>query len=298
MRDRLIYPGHIERKTVLWVEAPMPRVNVRGFDVYYETYGRGEPLVLLHNGLGSTKSFSQQIGKFSKRLRVISYDRAGYGRSADVLTPKRDWLDESVDELESFLDQLHVEKAHLCGICVGGAIGLLFAARNPQRAGNIVVAGTCCYGEEETTSRVLRLYPTPENLPAEWLRELADHHGETHGRDLYRVFYQAIREENGYPFKGYDLRPSLPSVKSPVLIIYGDRDSLFNLEQGLTMYRCLDKSELCVIPDCGHLPNEERPQQFNMEVLDFIRRHQDQQLGKTQWSQVRNNSGRWHEANA
>jgi pimeloyl-ACP methyl ester carboxylesterase len=224
----------------------------------------------------------QQIGKFSKRLRVISYDRAGYGLSTRVRMLEKDWLDESVDELEGLLDQLNVQKAHLCGICVGGAIGLLFAARNPARAGNIVVAGTCCYGEEETTSRVLRLYPPPENLPPEWLHELADHHGETHGQDLYRVFYQAIREENGYPFKGYDLRPSLPSVKSPVLVIYGDRDNLFNLEQALTMYRCLDKSELYVIPGCGHLPNEERSQQFNAEVLDFMRRHPDRQLGKTQ----------------
>lgn len=276
----------------------MPRVNVRGFDLYYETDGRGEPLVLLHNGLGSTKSFSQQIGSFSKRMRVISYDRTGFGRSRNVLTLKRGWLDESVDELGRLLDQLNVQKAHLCGICVGGAIGLLFAARNPERAGNIVVAGTCCYGEEETTSRALRLYPIPENLPAEWLRELADHHGETHGRGLYNVFYQAIREENGYPFKGYDLRPSLPMVKSPALIIYGDRDNLFKLEQASAMYRCLDNSELCVIPDCGHLPNEEKPRQFNAEVLDFMRRHHDQQLGRTQRSPVRNDSGRRHEGDA
>lgn len=249
---------------------------MRGIDLYYEVRGRGEPLVLLHNGLGCTKSFTAQVAEFSKHFRVITYDRHGYGRSDHIAALRKNWLDESVEELSRFLDRLKVERAHLCGICVGGAIALLFAAQNPARVGHIAVAGTCCYGEEKMASKALKLYPSPENLPIEWLRELAEYHGRTYGRDLYGIFYQAIREENGYPFKRYDLRPTLPRVKSPVIVVYGDRDHLFDLEQALTMYRRLDKSDLCIIPNCGHLPNEERPQDFNREVVSFIRRHDTQ----------------------
>jgi pimeloyl-ACP methyl ester carboxylesterase len=251
----------------------MPHVNVQGADLYYEAHGRGEPLVLLHNGLGSTRSFTRQVSEFSKSFRVVAYDRHGYGRSTHQATLVKGWLEVSVEELSRFLDEIEIDRARLCGACVGGAIALLFAARNPSRVDHITVSGTCCFGEAETSSKVLKLYPHPDELPPEWLHELAAHHGPTYGKELYRIFYQAIREENGYPFKGYDLRPTLPQVKSPVLVIYGDRDNLFDLEQALTMYRHLQKANLCVIPNCGHLPNEERPEDFNRETLGFFREH-------------------------
>jgi pimeloyl-ACP methyl ester carboxylesterase len=188
---------------------------------------------------------------------------------------KKGWLEDSVDELSSFLYEIKVDRAHLCGICVGGAIALLFAEKNPSRVDQIALAGTCCFGEAETSSRALKLYPHPDDLPPDWLNELVQHHGETYGKDLYRVFYQAIREENGYPFKEYDLRPMLPKVKSPVLVTYGDKDNLFDLEQAFAMYKHLRKAHLHIIPSCGHLPNEEKPEDFNRETLGFFRRHPD-----------------------
>ena len=260
----------------------MPRLNVRGVDLYFDARGHGDPLVLLHNGLGCTKSFNPQLREFSKHYRVIAYDRYGYGQSTRMFRLARGWLDDSVDELSCFLDQLDIVKAHLCGVCVGGAIALLFAARNPSRVSNVAVAGTCCYGGEEMKAKVLQLYPRPGGLSSDWLKELIRCHGQEYARELYRVFYQAIEAENGYPFKDYDLRSALASVKSPVIVIYGDRDQVFDLEQALAMHRHLEKPELCIIPDCGHLPNEEKPQDFNREVLNFIRRHQDRVSSRRQ----------------
>ena len=226
----------------------------------------------MHNGLGCTKSFTKQLPELSRYFRVLAYDRHGYGRSTHITSLKTDWLGQSVDELSNFLDRMHLDRANLCGICVGGAIALLFAARNPSRVNRVVAAGTCCFGDEEISYRALRLYPHPTQLPPDWLHELTHHHGESYGKRLYEIFYQAILEENGYPFREYDLRPTLPHVRSPVLVIHGERDSLFQLDQALTMHRCLDKAGLCIIPDCGHLPNEERPEKFNQEALKFFLR--------------------------
>jgi pimeloyl-ACP methyl ester carboxylesterase len=248
----------------------MPYVNVRGIDLYYEVRGDGEPLVLVHNGLGCARSFAAQVKEFSKHSTVIAYDRRGYGRSTHIRELQKNWLEASVEELAFFLDQLKIEKAQLCGVCVGGAIALLFGARNPERTARVVVAGTSCYGEETTLLKALRVFPSPEELPADWLQELVHCHGRLYARKLYRIFYKAIREENGYPFKGYDLRPILPRVECPVMVVYGDRDPLFDFEQALIMYRHLPDADLCIIPRCGHLPNEERPQDFNREVLSFI----------------------------
>lgn len=264
----------------------MPHLNVRGIDLYYEARGHGDPLILLHNGLGCTRSFKPQVREFSKHLRVIAYDRQGYGRSTHMVTLARGWLDESVRELSCFLDQLKISEAHLCGVCVGGAIALLFAAQNPSRASSVAVAGTCCYGSDEMKARALQLYPRPEELSSDWLKELIRFYGQKDARELYGIFYQAIEEENGYPFKEYDLRPMLASIKSPVIIIYGDGDQLFDLEQALSMHRHLHESDLCIIPNCGHLPNEEKPQDFNREVLNFVRRHQTT-IGSRQMTQHR-----------
>ena len=59
----------------------MPHANVQGAKLYYEAHGRGEPLIFLHNGLGSTKSFTKQVREFSESFMVVTYDRRGYGRS-------------------------------------------------------------------------------------------------------------------------------------------------------------------------------------------------------------------------
>lgn len=255
----------------------MPHVKVGGIELYYEVHGKsakGEPIILLHNGVGCTKSFTRQIDEFSKHFTVIAYDRRGYGRSARVTRLDMNWLNRSVDELSSFLDELGIDKARLCGVCAGGAVALLLAAQNAERISSVAVAGTCCYGEEKALPRVLGLYPPPEQLAAESLQQLAQCHGQTYARELYRIFHQAISEENGYPFRGYDLRPTLSRVRCPILIIYGDRDELFDLEQAFSMYRHLPSAELCVIPCCGHLPNEEKPQEFNRETLSFFHKHQ------------------------
>jgi len=252
----------------------MPKTNVQGIDLYYETRGQGEPLVLLHNGLGCTRSFTQQVEELSKHFTVVAYDRHGYGRSAHMVTLAKNWLDTSVDELSCLLDRLEIENAHLCGVCVGGAIALQFAARCPERVRTVIAAGTCCYGEEGIVSKALKLYPSPEDLPPDWSRELQECHGSTYWRELYTVFHQAIREENGYPFKGFDLRPILPNVKVPVMVIYGDRDRLFDVKQAVTMHKLLERSDLCILPNCGHLPNEEKPRDFNREILGFIRGYQ------------------------
>jgi len=245
---------------------------VRGIELFYEESGHGETLVLLHNGLSCTKSFAQQVPEFSRHFKVVAYDRYGYGESTHMTNLRKDWLDASVDDLRALLDCLGVEKAHLCGICAGGAIALQFAAKNPQRTNRVAVAGTCCYGEEDMSQKAPRFYPPPDQVTEGFAHELARCHGEDYWRDLYLVFQQAMKEENGYPFKGYDLRPILPDVKSPVIVIYGDRDNLFDVEQALVMHKHLQDSDLCVIPNCGHLPNEERPDDFNRETLRFLLR--------------------------
>jgi pimeloyl-ACP methyl ester carboxylesterase len=90
----------------------MPQVSAGGTDLYYETRGSGEPLILLHNGLGCTKSFTKQMFEFSKHFKVMAYDRRGYGRSTHMTGLKTGWLEDGVEELSCFLDQMHLDRAH------------------------------------------------------------------------------------------------------------------------------------------------------------------------------------------
>lgn len=96
----------------------MPHANLHEVGLYYEVHGDGEPVVLLHKELGCTNGFNKQTHEFSKHFRVVTYARHGYGRSTHVTALKEGWLEECVEELSRFLDEIKVDRAHACGIRV------------------------------------------------------------------------------------------------------------------------------------------------------------------------------------
>ena len=99
---------------------------------------------------------------------------------------------------------------------------------------------------------------------------------EWHGKGA-EVFFNQFRLFGGaYGREAFDLRPVLSSVTCPSLVLYPDRSALFEVEQGVSMYRGLPKGELAVLPACGHNTYQYRPRDYVGIVLDFLSRHQNQ----------------------
>ncbi len=114
-------------------------VKTRGFNMYYETYGSGEPLLIIHGNGGSINNFVYQIPYFSKNYKVIVADSRAQGKSAD----NKDSLSYEMmaDDLNALLDTLHVDSCYVIGWSDGGINGLLLAIRHPNKVKKLAVTG-------------------------------------------------------------------------------------------------------------------------------------------------------------
>src|SRR3954470_21902296 len=114
-------------------------VNTRGFNMYYETYGSGEPLLIIHANSGSINNFSGQIPFFAKSYKVIVVDSRAQGKSVD----DNDSLSYEMmaDDFNALLDTLHIDSCYVIGWSDGGINGLLLAIRHPDKVKKLAISG-------------------------------------------------------------------------------------------------------------------------------------------------------------
>src|SRR5882724_9053121 len=114
-------------------------LSTRGIKLYYEMYGQGEPLLMLHINGGSINIFSNQIPYFSKNYKVIAVDSRAQGKSTDG----KDSLtfEMMADDFNALLDSLHLDSCYVLGWSDGGISGLLLALRHPEKVKKLVVSG-------------------------------------------------------------------------------------------------------------------------------------------------------------
>ena len=260
----------------------MPKVKIDGADIYYEVNGQGEPLLLLHHGIGCTKMWEKLVNGFADRYKVIVYDRRGFGGS-DQGENFRDYYrseqfsQNSARELSILLEHLHItDKLYIIGQCEGGVVGFHYANQNPDRVTAIAVSSTLCSGKLTTWGREeAETSPSFENADAEFQEKLIEWHGEGWAKGLYTLFFE-LGGAYGTDPASFDLTPLLAKIQCPSLVLYPDRSSLFDVEQGVLMYRSLPDGELAVLPHCGHNTYEQQPGEYRRIIFSFFERHREQ----------------------
>ncbi len=254
----------------------MPFAQVNGRKVYYEIHGEAdETIILLHHGFGCLKIWRDVFTRFvAAGYRVIMFDRRGFGRSEggedffDFYVSDR-YRVESVDELRSMKEILGIGPCHLVGQCEGGVVAVDYAARHPDDVTSITAASTQCYSEAPMTQlNRERLVIDFRDLEPRLQAKIIDWHGEM-AEEKYNQFARCGGE---YGVDYFDLRPTLPNVLCPALVLYPDRSSIFYVEQSIAFYRGLPKGELAVFPRCGHNTYEQRPEDYVRTILDFLKR--------------------------
>ena len=113
---------------------------VNGLKLYYEVYGAGEPLVLLHGGVGSIEMLMPLLPALAQVRQVIAVDLQAHGRTADIDRPLR--YESMADDIADLLKQLHIEQADVMGYSLGGGTALQIAIRHPQRVRSLVLVST------------------------------------------------------------------------------------------------------------------------------------------------------------
>jgi pimeloyl-ACP methyl ester carboxylesterase len=219
--------------------------EVTGLNMYYEIYGQGKPLVLVHGG-GSTiqSNFEKVIPLFAKRRKVIAVELQAHGRTKDRNTDLT--FEQDADDVATLLKKLNIDRADFFGFSNGGTTTLQIAIRHPEIVDKIVLGSALAKrnGVPEwfwDFMKQAKLENMPEQLKTAYEKVAPDTNGlqTMHDRDVKRmVNFKDIPDEQ------------IRSIKAPALIIIGDKD-VITPEHAIELHRQIDNSELAIIPG-GH----------------------------------------------
>jgi pimeloyl-ACP methyl ester carboxylesterase len=231
-------------------------VSVRGFNMYYETYGQGEPLLIIHGNGGSIKDFENQIPFFSKHYRVILADNRSHGKSIDT----RDSLSYEMmaDDFAALLDHLKIDSVNVIGWSDGGINGLLLASRHPKKVKKMAVTGASLSPDPLksvdpwTVDFVIKSIDSLQRLPAsaEKNRQLK----------LNRLLL----------LEPHITHAVLGKIACPTLVIGGDHDVILP-HHTLEIAEAIPLSYLWILPNSGHSTPIFYKDLFNSTVLDFLK---------------------------
>jgi pimeloyl-ACP methyl ester carboxylesterase len=230
-------------------------LQTRGFKMYYEVYGQGEPLLIIHGNSGSITDFLYQIPYFSKEYKVILADSRSQGKSVD----NGDSLSYEMmtDDLNALLDSLHLDSCYVIGWSDGGIEGLMLAIRHPEKVKKLAVTGA------NLTPDTSAVDPFVYNWAMNYNKQLA----AMATNDTVKIMRKLAHLLSYEPHITLE---QLHTIKCPSLIIGGDHDVLLP-KHTMLIADNIEKSYLWIIPNSGHSTPVFKKDQFNAVVDDFFK---------------------------
>jgi len=236
-------------------------VEVAGAQIFYTIYGKGEPVVLLHGGLGNSEHFGFQLPALVDKFQVIAIDSRGQGRSTKgkgTIT-----YDQMAADVVAVLDKLAIKRASVVGWSDGGEVALKLGISFGDRVERLFVFGAN-YDANGSKSR-----STPTTTFAAYSAKC-------------RSDYERLAR-SGVPYNGLvdALRPlwrgptgitkdQLRSIKAPVMMADGDHDEVIMLDQIEEMAKLIPNAQLKVFQDASHFALWQDPEDFNAAMVEFL----------------------------
>lgn len=248
-------------------------------DIAYEDFGAGEPLLLVHGHPFNRSMWHPQ--RDFPGWRVITPDLRGYGDSP--VMPGKTLLSDFAGDLAELLDKLGIERVVLAGLSMGGQIVMEFSRLYPERVRGLVLADTSAQGETEEGKRVRnetadRILATGMSAEAEVLitKMVAPDADAAVVEHVLEMMRTTRPEGAAAALRGRAERPDyvelLGELAVPALVVVGSVDAFTPLPDAELMHDRLKDSKLVVIDGAGHLPNLERPTEFNAALGQFLGR--------------------------
>jgi len=222
-------------------------VEVNGIKMYYEIYGEGKPLVLLHGNGGSITNQGIRIRVFKKYFKVIAIDSRAHGKSID--TNKILTYDQMAYDIKVLLDSLHIDSTYIWGQSDGGILGLLLAIKYPAKVSKLATFGA-------------NIFPGPDALQDDIDKKLKETYKTTTNPRTKKLYSLMVDQPN-------ITENDLKKINIPVLVMTGDRDAI-KLEHSIKIFNNISKSNLFVMPGATHFGAYEKPELFNFILLDFF----------------------------
>jgi len=234
------------------------QVEINGAKIYYEEYGKGEPLLLIHGNGGSIESMGNQIDYFKTKYRVIVADSRGQGKSemnTDSLTYAqitKDW--------EGLVNNLKLDSISIVGWSDGGIVGLEMGISGKAKIKKIVAMGANLRPDSTAVNSWAVNNVREERVLIESKIKEND---TTRNWKLQKQLLGLLGDQPNIPVK------DLSKIKAKVLIIAGDED-IIRSKHSLEMYENIPKAQLCIMPGETHFAPASSPQLFNEIVNRFL----------------------------
>jgi pimeloyl-ACP methyl ester carboxylesterase len=246
--------------------------------MYYEEYGSGEPLILLHGGTVTLSMWQPHIPSFAQHFRVIAPDSRGHGRTNN---PTGEFSYRLLaDDVAAFIQALGLTKPLICGYSDGGQIALEIGMHYPNLTRALVV-GAAWYKFSEVYLDFLKEFgfEGPGVVNIEQIRRAMPdfvefwqtEHSRANDPDYWQTLLRQISTMWWTPL-GYTAE-DFQKIAKPTLILMGDRDGTIELEQAVEMYQLIPNAELAILPNATHMSAVTEGDLFTNIVLDFLLRH-------------------------
>jgi pimeloyl-ACP methyl ester carboxylesterase len=262
-------PAHAGKPRWQTLPAPpaMPRadledsVDVAGARIFYAVYGKGDPVVLLHGGMGNSAHFGFQLPALVDRFQVIAIDSRGQGRSTRGSAPIS--YDLMAGDVVAVLDKLAIQRASIVGWSDGGEIALKLGIAFPERVDRLFVFGANYDANgskpRSTPSMTFAAYSTRCRYEYERLSRTGVPYNATVNalRPLWRTPTGITRDQ-------------LRGIKAPVMMADGDHDEIIVLDQIQEMARLIPNAQLKVFESASHFALWQDPDGFNQAMVEFL----------------------------
>jgi pimeloyl-ACP methyl ester carboxylesterase len=264
--------------------------EIAGKKIAYRTLGNGNPVILCNRFRGILDSWDPLfLDQMAKKFKVIIFDYTGIGLSSGVLPVEIATVAEDVKDLATFLN---LPKFALAGWSYGGTVAQTFAVHYPDLVSHLILMGTKLPGKNE--------FPSEDIFFTHALKPVNDLADETvlffepaskssrkaakrsHKRIAERIedldipvpeetFKRYLDGVNDYTLDTSDIRGQLGTLSIPILVISGDHDIVFPVENWYAMTRKLTNMFLLVLPQTGHGPHHQHPKLTTKYIRSFIK---------------------------
>ena len=261
-------------------------VTVLGFKLHYLEAGRGAPVVLLHGLGGDGSRWGPTIAPLAKDFHVFALDQIGFGQSDKPLANYHTGM--LAEFLVDFLRAVNVPRASLVGNSMGASVALYTAARYPSVVDRIVLADGGGFRTESGPR------PIPLSPDALRRRQLQNSVTREETREFFKILFHdkslvtdkmvdeqlAMRLRSAFTItkiqeageKGLAVltEQEVRAVRAPALVVWGRYDELADPTGADRLGKTIPGAQTVIIDDCGHMPQLEKPEEFNRVVREFL----------------------------
>jgi pimeloyl-ACP methyl ester carboxylesterase len=274
--------------------APPPSafISVDGMEVHFRDEGSSSdsiPIVLIHGTGASLQTFDGWTSTLSKDRRVIRMDLPGYGLTGPF--PDRDYsIENYVSFLKQFLDSMGIETCVLAGNSLGGGIAWRFTSKYPETVKRLILIDSTGYPDEAESLPIafevakipivknLFKFITPRLVARSSLENVYSDKTKVTDELVDRYFDLTLREGNREAFvdrfeakKDTTAYRKIREITQPTLILWGEDDRLKPIESAYRFHSDLPNDTLVILPNLGHVPMEEDPEESLKPVLTFVK---------------------------